>query len=231
MKTIFFASMLWLSGFSSFFDLVHPNHPTSTAVLLDACPSPTGLMASNQTGTAALLTWGAVAGAGTYQIEVENGSGNASFFKVTANIAGTAFTVNGLLPTMNYKFKVRSRCGGDKSNWSGWYSFNSSTGTGSGGNGGGACITPGGTSTTNISPTGAKLNWNSVAGVSGYRINIENASGNPNPLNLTVNLTSGTTNYLVSGLVAGKAYKWKVRSLCGTQTSAWSANKIFVTLP
>lgn len=223
--------MLWLAGFSPMISNSIAIQPAQADEICVACPSPMGLSVSNQNGTAALLAWGTVPGANMYLVEVENGSGNPNFFKIATSVAGTSFTVNGLLPTMNYKFKVRARCGGDKSNWSASYNFNASTGSGGGTGGGSGCLTPSGTLTSNITNSSAKLNWNGVAGVSGYRVNIENASGNPNPLNLTFNLQSGTTNYTVTGLLPGKAYKWKVRSLCGTQTSSWSANKLFTTAP
>ncbi len=230
MKTILFASIFWLTGFGQIFTSPTSSQSSQPDAACVACSVPTGLSANNSTGTTALLSWGAVAGAGAYNIEVENASGNANFFKVVTAVSGTSFTVNGLLPTLNYKFKVRAKCGGSKSNWSGWFTFNASSGSG-GGTGGSSCSTPGGAFTSNITAASAKLNWNVVGGVSGYRINIENASGNPNPLNLTVNLPSGTTSYTVPNLLPGKAYKWKVRSLCGTQTSAWSPIKIFSTAP
>ncbi|MCC6724092.1 MAG: fibronectin type III domain-containing protein [Saprospiraceae bacterium] len=202
------------------------NLKTPAAVCV-ACNTPTGLAATGQTGTTAILTWGAVAGATGYSIEVENGSGNPNIFKVVANVAGTSYTVTGLLPNLTYKFKVRSRCGGNKSNWTAWFSFNSSAG--SGGGGGGACSTPGNQTTSNLLPQSATLNWAAVPGVSGYRIRVENASGNPNPFAQTINLPSGTTSYTIIGLLPGKSYKWKVRSLCGTQTSDWSPNQVFTT--
>lgn len=189
---------------------------------------PTGLLANNQTGTTALLSWSAVAGAGSYGIEVENGSGNPNFFKVATTVTGTSYQVAGLTPNLAYKFKVRSKCSGSKSGWTEWFSFNSSAGTG-GGNGGSACSTPGGMVTSSLTPLTATLTWDAVPGVSGYRVNIEKGSGSPFPFNLTVNLPSGTTSYTVTGLLPGRSYKWKVRSLCGTQTSDWSPRLNFTT--
>lgn len=231
MKTIITTAFVLLIGIGQIF--ANPTHvqsakPSGTCV---ACATPSGLAASNQTGTTALLSWAAVAGAGSYNIEVEDASGNPNNFAAVATVSTTSYTVTGLLPNLSYKFKVRSRCGGSKSNWSAWFTFNSSAvGNGGGGNGGGgACSTPGGMAQLAVTTTTATLGWNAVPGVTGYRINIENAAGNPFPLNLTVNLPSSSTSHTVTGLVPGRAYKWKVRSLCGTQTSAWSALKTFTT--
>lgn len=224
MKTILIASVLWVFGFIQ-------NSNTSFDVKNGgSCAVPAGLTTTNQTGSSAVLGWGAVPGSAGYNIEVENASGNANFFKISTSVNATTFTIDGLLPTLPYKFKVRTYClGGGKSDWSGWYFFNAGASSGNGGNG--SCGTPGGQQTTNITNNSAKLKWNAVSGVSGYRINIENASGNNSPMNLTINLPSGTTNYTVPGLLPGKAYKWKVRSLCGSQTSDWSPKQTFVTMP
>lgn len=224
MKTQLFTALLWLALFSPIFGntvAIQSARPDGICV---ACAIPTGLSASNQTGTTALLSWSAVPGAGSYWVEVENGSGNPNFFKVTTTVSGTSFQVVGLTPNLNYKFKVRSKCSGSKSGWTEWFSFNASAGTG-----GGACGIPGGMVTSNITLTSATLSWDSVPGVSGYRVNIEKASGSPFPFNFTVNLPSGTTSYTVTGLLPGRSYKWKVRSLCGSQTSDWSPRLNFTT--
>jgi hypothetical protein len=196
-----------------------------------ACSKPSGLTVSNQTGTTALLSWGAVAGAGSYNFEVENGAGNPNLFKVVTTVTGTSYTVTGLLPNLTYKFKVRAKCNGDKSKWTEWFSFNSSASNGGGGSGDGCNAIPGNRTTSNITANSATLNWAALQGITGYRIRIENASGNPSVFGLTVNIPSGTTNYTVTGLLPGKSYKWKVRTLCGTQTGDWSTNLAFTTAP
>jgi Secretion system C-terminal sorting domain/Fibronectin type III domain len=229
MKSFITSVLIFLGLFSQTFAngaFISLDTPNGICV---ACSKPTGLVASNQTGTTALLTWTAVAGAVSYNIEVENGSGNPNFFKVVSTVTGTSYTVSGLLPNMAYKFKVRAKCGSDKSKWTEWFSFNSSNG--GGGNGDGCNAVPGNRTTTSITTTSAMLNWGTVQGITGYRIRIENASGNPTPFGLTVNLPSGTTNYTVTGLLPGKSYKWKVRTLCGTQTGDWSSNLVFTTPP
>ncbi|MBI5916516.1 MAG: fibronectin type III domain-containing protein [Bacteroidetes bacterium] len=227
MKTFLITTFFMLAGFSAVFANNTADKTARPDGICAACNTPGGLAANNQTGTTALLSWGAVAGAVSYNVEVENASGNPNFFKVVTNVTTTSYTVIGLLPNLNYKFKVRARCmGGSKSSWTEWKTFNSSVGGGTG-----ACSTPGGMATSGITANSATLSWNAVPGVSGYRVNIENGSGNPIPLNLTVNLPATATTYTVTGLLPGRNYKWKVRSLCGTQTSAWSPKVNFTTAP
>lgn len=230
MKALVVTSLFILASFGQLFSNPTAFHFSKMDGICAACNTPTGLAASNATGTTALLSWAAVSDASAYLIEVENGAGNPIIFRVATSVSTSSYTVTGLLPNKAYKFKVRTKCGGNKSSWTEWFAFNSSSGTGSGGSGDPCNTFPSNRTTTNITSTSAAFNWAAVPGVSGYRIRIENASGNPTPFGLTINLPSGTTDYTVLGLQPNKGYKWKIRSLCGTQTSPWSSNLVFTTL-
>ena len=181
-----------------------------------SCAVPAGLVANNAAGTSATLTWDAVSGATKYNIEVENASDNPTYFHSVATVSTHTYTVNGLVPNQNYKFKVRTRCGSDKSDWSEWVFFGSSTG----GNGSSSCQVPTGLGIS-IDSTGAKLSWTAVPGATSYGIEIENGSGNSSFLHLTD--SSLVNSYLATGLLAGKNYKFKVRSNCAGGHSDWSA--------
>lgn len=223
MKTVFSFLLVLLTTTSAVFaNQSTTAAPLEPAGICAACNKPGGLTASNQNGASALLSWTAVSGANSYNIEVEDGSGNPNSFSVVANSASTTYLVSGLLPNLNYKFKVRSKCaGGKKSSWADWQSFNSS------GNSNG-CAVPVGMATSNLTAHSATLTWTAVPGVSAYRVNVQNASGNNLPMNLTVTVSSNT--YTVPGLNPSSNYKWKVRSVCGSQNSPWSALTFF-TMP
>ena len=79
-------------------------------------PTPTGLQSTAQTPNSVSLSWGAVTGATSYQIQYRTGNGNWS----TANVAmnGTAATVSGLSASTSYEIQVRAANNGDLSAWS-----------------------------------------------------------------------------------------------------------------
>ncbi|MEP7169999.1 MAG: fibronectin type III domain-containing protein [Bacteroidota bacterium] len=186
------------------------------------CPVTTGLNATAANQTTETMTWNAVAGATSYKLEVEDAQGNNVPFHFETNVNGTSYTLSGLTAGANYKFKVRTQCGGNHPNWSAFFSF--TTGGGTGGN---CTVAPSGTAVTNITSTGARLNWNSTGSPS-YRVRVEDASGN----NVDLNFTASTTNtfYNMTGLNSSSNYKFKVRSLCGgSNTGLWSAWTFFTT--
>jgi len=59
-------------------------------------------------------------------------------------------------------------------------------------------------------------------------VKIENGSGNPIVLNQTFTVTG--TSKIVTGLAAGRNYKFKVRAICSGVTGTWSAFANFTTL-
>lgn len=184
------------------------------------CAIPSGLNATAVNPTTENFAWTAVGGASSYKIEVENANGNNVPYHLETTIGTNSYTLAGLTAGANYKFKVRTNCGGNHSDWSAWFFFNTS------GNGGGCNTAPANLTVTNKTSSGAKLNWNST-GSSSYRVRIEDASGNPVNLNFTANTTN--TFYNATGLNANSHYKFKVRSICNGNTGPWSPYKFFFT--
>ncbi|MFN3938950.1 MAG: fibronectin type III domain-containing protein [Chitinophagales bacterium] len=88
-----------------------------------SCGNATGLIAVDISTSGATLNWAAVAGATSYTVRVEDGSGNPVDFLLTANAATNSYAVTGLNAGSNYKFKVRVKCGSIKSAWSAWKNF------------------------------------------------------------------------------------------------------------
>ncbi len=173
-------------------------------------------MASAISGQEVTLSW--TGSATQYQIEVENESTNVKV--VPEQNASSPFGLT--LANGTYKFKVRSVCGGDHSDWSAWSNFvingstttNPPSGGGSGGGGGSSvCDIPTALASA-ISGQEVTLSWTGSA--TQYQIEVENESTNvkvvpeqnaSSPFGLT--LANGT-------------YKFKVRSVCGGDHSDWS---------
>jgi len=89
-----------------------------------------------------------------------------------------------------------------------------------------ACTTPTGLSTTNITSTGAKLNWGVVSGALSYKARYRKTG-----TTTWTNVTVSTNSYTVTGLSSGTSYDWKVLTNCsGSTTSSYSSTLVFNTL-
>jgi hypothetical protein len=88
------------------------------------------------------------------------------------------------------------------------------------------CNTPSSINSSNVTASGATLNWGSVSGASSYNVQWKLSSS---ATWTTISNIAGTTTNL-SGLSASTAYNYRVQSNCGGgNTSAYSANYSFTT--
>lgn len=183
------------------------------------CPVTTGLNATAVNQTTENMTWNSMPGATSYKLEVQDAQGNNVPFHFEINVSGTSYTLPGLTAGANYKFKVRTQCGGNHPNWSAFFSFTA-------GGGSSNCGVPTALTVTNITGSGAKLNWTST-GATSYRFRVEDGSGN----NVDFNFTANTANtfYNITGLNSSSNYKFKVRSICNGNTGSWSEWRNFTT--
>lgn len=187
------------------------------------CGIPTGLSANAING-ATTLAWNAVPGASSYTVEIQNAQGNPQVITITLQSVTNSVVPQGLFNGANYKFKVRSICGNQNSNWSNVLFFVA------GGGGGNACNTaPANLMVSNITSNGAKFKWGAVQGATSYRVRVENGQNNPVPFVLVRNPVN-TTITIANVLAASTNYKVKVRGLCPlNNTSSWTAWVPFTT--
>jgi type IX secretion system substrate protein/fibronectin type III domain protein len=183
------------------------------------CAVTTGLNATAVNQTTETMTWNGMPGATSYKLEVEDAQGNNVPFHFETNVSGTSYTLPGLTAGANYKFKVRTQCGGNHPDWSAFFSFTA---------GGGAsnCGIPTGLTVTNITGSGARLNWGST-GATSYRVRVEDGSGNNADFIFAAN--TAATFYNITGLNSSSNYKFKVRSICNGNTGTWSVWRNFTT--
>ncbi|MBK6996268.1 MAG: fibronectin type III domain-containing protein [Lewinellaceae bacterium] len=212
---LFFAIFLTFSSLYANTDF----NPCSKTTLCLACEIPSGLTVSDLTGASATLSWNAVSGATKYTIEIEDEQNNPSTFHMEANVNGTSYAVTGLTNGVLYKFKVRTRCGSDKSDWSDWVFFTAGNGGGSGG-GSGTCVVPT-TLSAAVNGGSATLSWNKVSGATQYYIEVEDEQNVPSTFHLE--LAVQDSFYTVVGLQANVLYKFKVRTHCTGGQSDWSS--------
>lgn len=185
------------------------------------CGVPSGQSVTIVSTTSTQLDWNAVPGASLYNLEIQNATGNPTPFLFTTNVNTNTYTISGLTSGANYKFKVRTRCGGTKSNWSAFYFFTS-------GSGQTQCTLPANLTVNNSTATSANISWNAAAGALSYRLRVEDGQNNPVAFLFATNTTQ--TSFTVSGLTPSTNYKAKVRSNCGGLLhSAWTAWTPFTT--
>ncbi len=187
-----------------------------------ACPSPMGLSAQPSSSTSVVLSWNAVVGAALYELEIEQEPSNSSY-EIKVSTADTFYVLGNLNASLQYKFKVRSKCGNDKSDWSAYLYFNTTTGGGGSGSG---CTVPLNLAVSDITETTALLQWSAVNGALLYEIEVEIEPSNKGS-EFKVSTTSAS--FALSGLKPGTTYKVKVRAYCNSGKSDWSAYVYFKT--
>ncbi|HAE35868.1 MAG TPA: hypothetical protein DCG22_08755, partial [Bacteroidetes bacterium] len=89
----------------------------------------------------------------------------------------------------------------------------------------GQCTTPGSLAAAPDGSGNMILSW-SDTGADSYTLNLEDAPGNPEVLDITYTGITGTS-FTSEILTPGFSYKFKVRSHCGGDHSSWSSFYIF----
>ena len=181
------------------------------------CPPPTGLHATQITGSSAHLAWNAVAGAQSYTVRYRR-SGTNAWTQITVPSNG-AF-LQGLAANAEYIVQVRSNCGNVMSNFGPVYIFVTSNVMPS------LCVNP--------SPlmvqahyTTATVFWPPVPGASSYQLQFRRANQN---LWTTVNVQAPITSFVINGLLPGTHYAVRIRTRCGNAVAPWSPEVPFTTL-
>ncbi|MFT5337335.1 MAG: hypothetical protein ACI9YL_001337 [Luteibaculaceae bacterium] len=90
------------------------------------CDTPTGLAASNVTTNAADVSWSAVSGAVSYEVQFRASGASWS----TSAQSGTSFNLGGLSANSSYDLRVRTLCSESNSSYSGVVSFTTAEETG-----------------------------------------------------------------------------------------------------
>jgi len=174
------------------------------------CTNPSTLSASSITSNSAILSWNAVSGVATYKVRIKPVS--ASTWTTYSGITTNSYSVSGLSASTNYEWQVKSFC---NSAFSASSNFTTTAPP---------CTVPTGLSTTNINTSTATLNWNAVTGAVSYTVEYK-----PSASSTWTSNTVTSTLFNLSGLSASTNYNWRVRTNCGSSSSAYSATQNFTT--
>ncbi len=187
-----------------FFDISNTNFTITAG---SACGTPTGLSASSITNTSATISWTAVSGALSYDVDYKAASSGTWINAATATTS-TSVNLSGLTEGTTYDWRVRATC----SEGSGSYAQAQFTTTA-------PCNAPTGLSSSAITSSSATVSWTAVSGANNYDVDYKLASSGT-----WINSITGTTSTSrnITGLTASSLYDWRVRANCASGSSVYS---------
>jgi hypothetical protein len=194
-----------------------PNSGTTSVVTVP--PVPTVIAATDITTTTFTANWTAVDGATQYLLDVSTDD-FTTFVTGYSNKATVAISdaLTGLTPNTTYKYRVRAT---------------SSSGTSANSNV--IAVTtyataPAATAATAMTQAGFTANWNAVAGVTSYELDVSTDDFSTTLTGYTALIVSATSKP-VTALTTGTTYKYRVRSVNGTGSSINSNVVSISTIP
>jgi hypothetical protein len=172
---------------------------------LNACNAPWGAIATNITTNSATLSWTAVSGAMSYDVDYSNSSVWINAATATTN---TSVNLSGLSSGSYYQWRIRTNCSSTSSPYR-QAAFNT------------ICGTPSGLTTSNVTYNSATLNWSPVFNAN-YNYTAQYKQSNAASWT-SVNGYSFTPNEVSSalmGLSPSTGYDWRVVANCpGSQSN------------
>lgn len=189
---------------------------TGCLPVTSTCSVATGLLSSTITSSGATLSWTAVTGALSYNLQYRV-VGSATWTSTTSSTNSKAIT--GLLASSNYEFQVQTVCTSGSSAFSASSTFTTLAATTT-------CATPTGLTASSITSSGATVSWSAVTGASSYAIDYK-ANSSATWISLATATTS--TSATISSLTASTLYDYRVRTNCTGSTSAYASGQ-FTTI-
>lgn len=195
-----------------FFDISNANFTITAG---SSCGTPSGLSASAITNTTATVSWTAVSGAASYDVDYKAASSGTWINAATAT-ASTSVNLSGLTLGTLYDWRVRANCGANGSSAYAQAQFSTTA----------PCNAPTGLTSSSVTSSSATVSWSSVSGAATYDVDYKvNASST------WTNAATGTsaTSVNLSGLTASTLYDWRVRANCGASGSSAYSQAQFTT--
>jgi len=172
--------------------------------LPSGCQAPANPFTDKITPITARLRWNVSTSAHHYLVRGKVAAGVNWVYLPVNNPATQFLNVAGLSNNTAYQWQIRSYCDAaetDSSDWTVLMTFTT------------GCYTPASTWTTNLTSSGAVLNWDKVTGAEGYDIRGRRVGGGWVALQVG---GGNTTAKQVFGLLPGTTYQWSVRAICSS---------------
>ncbi len=190
-----------------FFDISNTNFTITAG---SGCGAPAGLASSGITTSGATVSWTAVSGAVSYDVDYKLTSTSTWTNAATAT-ASTSVAISGLSASTIYDWQVRTNCSGSSSAYTA-AQFTTA--------GAAVCNAPSGLASSSITTSGATVSWTAVSGAVSYDVEYKLTSAST----WTAAATATTaTSVAISGLASSTVYDWHVRTNCASGSSSYIA--------
>jgi hypothetical protein len=170
-----------------------------------SCGTPASLASSAITTTGATISWAAVSGATSYNVQYKLST--ATTWTTTTSTT-TSKALTGLTAGSTYNYQIQAVCASGSSAYSTASSFTTTSAT--------SCGNPSGLTATAITTTGATLGWTAVSGATSYNVQYKLSTATT-----WTTTTSTTTSKALTGLTAGSTYNYQIQAVCASGTSAY----------
>ncbi|MBI3138841.1 MAG: T9SS type A sorting domain-containing protein [Sphingobacteriales bacterium] len=189
-----------------FFDISNTNFTITSGA---GCGAPAGLTASSITTTGATVSWTAVSGALSYDVDYKLNT-SATWTNAATGTTAVSVALSGLTSGSLYDWRVRTNCSGSSSGYTQAQFTTQSTVT---------CNAPAGLTSSAVTASSATVGWTAVTGAVSYDVDYKlNTAGT------WTNAATGTTavSVAISGLTASSLYDWRVRTNCSGGSSGYT---------
>jgi len=179
-----------------------------------SCGTPSGLVANSITDASATLSWNAISGVTSYNIQYRE---DGSTIWQSVNTALNSVTVNNLSELKRYEYQVQTICPSGKSEYSAsslfitqsWADYSIPTGLTSG----------------SITDASSTINWSVVSGATSYNLQYRVKGAASWTLVNTL-----TNSYTITGLADLTSYEYQVQAVNATEETNFSTSSFFTTL-
>lgn len=179
--------------------------------------APSNLSSSNNSSSSTTVSWSAVSGANSYEVQYKRSTVSTWSTAATATTA-LSWTLSSLTSGITYDWRIKANC----PDGAGPYSqsqFNSADAP--------VCNAPAGLGTSGITTNSATVSWNTVSGAFNYSVEYKLSS---NSSWTTMNPVS-TINFNFTGLSSGTSYDWRVKTNCSSGTSGYTQSSFTTSSP
>ncbi len=178
------------------------------------CGPVSGLSSSAVTASSATVSWTAVSGATSYNVQWR--PVGTSVWSSTST-SSTSANLSGLAAGTTYEFQVQPVCSSGPGSFSASATFTTSSQS---------CGTPTELNAISITANSAVLIWTGVSGATSYNVQWRVFGTTA----WTGNSSTTNTSLLVTGLALGTQYEFQVQAVCGSSSGSFSVIYKFTTL-
>ena len=190
-----------------FFDISNTNFTITAG---SSCGAPTGLAASSVTTSGATVSWTAISGAVSYDVDYKLTTSGTWTNAATAT-ASTSVAISGLTASTTYDWRVRTNCSSSSSAYTAAQFTTASVPV---------CNAPSGLAASSITTSGATVSWTAVSGAVSYDVDYKLTTSGTWTNAATA---TGSTSVAISGLSSSTTYDWRVRTNCSFGSSGYTA--------